>query len=166
MDVPRSYKTALGKLNAYRKEHSLRISSVRELVLKKVCQFKHPFTAEQLEEVCAEEHISKGTVYNALNLFLDAKILHAANRQRGRTMTEYELIASNPIRMQFECKKCGRVVEFRDQAIERLIKEHKYSNFTMQHLSMFVYGECKRCHRATTETGSETGSKRPRSSIE
>ena len=155
MDVLRSYRIACTKLNAYKKEHSLRASQVRDLVLEHVCQLPQPFTAEQLQEVCAAEHISKGTVYNALNLFLEAKILHAANRQSGRNLTEYELIASSPIRMQLECLKCGRVVEFRDKAVERLIKERKFSNFTMKHLSLFVYGECKLCRRITAETDSK-----------
>ena len=152
MDVLKSYKTASAKLNAYVQEHAMRTSQVREMVLEQVCQLRQPFTADQLVAACKPERISQGTVYNALDLFLEAKILHAADRQRGRIATEYELITGNAIRMQLECQRCGRLVEFHDKAIERLVMERKYSNFTIQHYSLFVYGECKLCRRLAKKT--------------
>ena len=54
--------------------------------------------------------------------------------------TEYEVVTSNQHRMQIICQKCGRVSDIQDKAIARLIKERKYSNFTLQHFSLFIYG--------------------------
>jgi Fe2+ or Zn2+ uptake regulation protein len=77
-----------------------------------------------------------------------AQILHATQRQRGAAATEYELIASrSSMRMQVVCTKCGRVQDIQDKAIAHLLQERKYSNFTMQYASVFVYGECKICRR-------------------
>ena len=60
---------------------------------------------------------------------------------------EYELIGSGVVRMEVICRKCGRVTEIHDKAITRLVQERKYSNFTPQQYSLFVYGECKVCRR-------------------
>lgn len=142
---------ALERLNAYIASHEMRFSPVREVVLEQACLLPQPFTADQLIEACLTEHVSQGTVYNCIRLFLDAQILHANERQRGRTSTEYEVITGNITRAQIICQKCGRVSNFRDPAIERFVRERKYSNFNIQHFSLFVYGECKRCKQKKTD---------------
>ena len=143
------FGTALTRLNAYIEEQGGRYSAVREVVLEKACSLPQPFTAEQLEEACRVDRISKGTIYNALRLFVNAHIVHAFDRQREHMTTEYELITGNPIRMQTVCEKCGRVHVFHDPAIERIIRERRYSNFNLQHFTVFVYGQCRRCKEKT-----------------
>lgn len=143
----RSYNAALERLYRYVREQEKRPSKVRNMVLAQVCQLAQPFTAEQLSKACEQDRISVGTVYNALNLFIDAGIVRAITRQRGKAATEYELITGSASRFLMICKKCGRTVELSDKAIARLIKERKYSNFNIQHFSIFVYGECKICRR-------------------
>lgn len=125
----------------------MRPTAERRMVLEQVCQLPQPFTAEQLIEVCSEQRISVGTVYNTLNLFISARILHAIERQRGKAATEYELIIGSQARMIVICERCGRQTELHDKAIDRLVRERRYSNFKMQHFSLFVYGECKICRR-------------------
>jgi len=127
------------------KAHNLRPSAVRNTVLEMVCQLHQPFTAEQLIELCSIEHISVGTVYNALEVFVKADILRGMQRQRGHSAIEYELINDRTRHMQFVCKKCGRTVDFSDDGISRLIEERKYTNFELQQYSLIVYGECKIC---------------------
>lgn len=136
---------ALERMNAYLQENGGRYSSVRETVLEHACMLPQPFTAEQLEASCQSEKISSGTIYNSLQLFLKANIIHATKRQKGHQATEYELITGNPIRMQRICQKCGRVTNFRAPALDRLIREQKTQSFFMQHYTLFVYGECRRC---------------------
>lgn len=144
---PKTHNAALRQLNAYLRAHEMRPSKVRDMVLAQICNLPQPFTAEQLVTACREERISVGTVYNALNLFVLAQILQLHDRQRGRMASEYELIVGSAMRMQVVCTKCGRVTEMHDKAIERLIKERKYANFNLQHVSLFVYGECKLCRK-------------------
>lgn len=143
------YHSAKERLKDYLNEKGLRPSVIRDLVLERACELPQPFTAHQLVDVCKAERISVGTVYNALNVFVAAQILHVIERQRGRAAMEYEVVTSNVTHMQFVCKKCGRTVEFNDKAIARLVKERKYSNFNMQHFSLLIYGECKICRTKT-----------------
>lgn len=141
------YRAALLALSNYVKTHGMRPSSVRNMVLELICQLPQPFTAQQLVKACEPEHISVATVYNVLELLVDAQILHVSNRQRGKTNNEYELIVLPRPRMQVVCLKCGRVTDIQDKAIERLVEERKYTNFEMQRFSLFIYGECRTCRR-------------------
>lgn len=141
--------SAQERLDGYLNEKGLRPSVVRNYVLEQVCELPQPFTAQQLAEACKAEHISVGTVYNALNVFVAAQILHVIERQRGRAAMEYELVTNGGSHMQYICKNCGRTVEINDKAIARLIKERKYTNFNMQHFTLLVYGECKICRTKT-----------------
>ena len=129
------------------KTHNMRPSAVRKVVLENVCNLHQPFTAEQLVEVCAIERISVATVYNALDTFTKADIIRGLLRQRGQGATLYELVIETPKHMQYICKKCGRIVDFNDKAIGRLIEERRYANFILQQYSLVVYGECKMCRK-------------------
>lgn len=93
-----------------------------------------------------------GTIYNSLNTFVDAQILRATERQRGKAATEYELITGSSNRLQIVCKKCGRVTDITDKAITTLVQNRKYSNFNMQHFSLFIYGECRICRKKKIKT--------------
>lgn len=141
------YKSVHARLSAYVREHDMRESMVRDMVLMQICQLQQPFTAEQLKAACASERISKGSIYNALNLFIAAGIIHEYDRRIGQTVTEYELITSARSHMQIVCRNCGRRTNFNDKAIMRLVNERKYSNFTAQRFTLVVYGECKVCRR-------------------
>ena len=143
----KTYEAALQKLDEYMQEKNMRRSTVRNIVLEHLCSLKQPFTAEQLVEVCQNDRISVGTVYNCLTLFISAHILYAIDRQRGQAATEYELAISKHNRLQIVCTKCGRVTPFRDKAIESLIRERKYTNFNLARYSLLIYGECKLCRR-------------------
>jgi len=136
-------------LYKYLRLHNMRPSRVRNMVLEQVFALKQPFTADQLKAACEAERISVGTVYNALNLFVDAQVLHSFRRQEGQLATEYELITTSSNKIQMICQKCGRVQNVSAAAITSVIKDHKYSNFNMQHFTLYVYGECKICRVKT-----------------
>ena len=129
----------------YIKKNGMRPSMVRRFVLEKVCNLKQPFTADQLVEVCKAERISKGTVYNCLDLYIKAGILNGLQRQQGMGSSEYELTIGTGKQMQYICSKCGRTVEFSSRAISQMIELHKYRNFDLQKYSLIVYGQCKVC---------------------
>jgi len=140
----KAYKVALERLNTYIREHKMRPSKERSLILTKICQLPQPFTAEQLTEVCQKEDVSRATVYNTLKLFLLAQILCSIKREHGSTFTKYEII-TGLVRMQTVCTRCGKVTEFHDKAIASMLFDRVYSNYVTKRLSITVYGECKIC---------------------
>ena len=151
MKKERIYANALGRLYRYAKTHNLRPAAIRKIVLEQTCYLHQPFVAEQLIEACKQERISTATIYNSLRIFVKAGILRESKRHLGQPVTEYELISDNVKHMQLICKTCGRITDFSDRAIGRLIEERKYQNFNMQHYSLIVYGECKICRSKKIE---------------
>ena len=145
----RSYSSALTQFRRYLLDNDKKPTKVRSMVLEHACQLSQPFTADQLFEACKADMISIGTVYNTLSLLIDAQVIHAIKRQRGKAATEYEIITGTANRLQIVCKKCGRKADFTDPVIARMIKEHKYYNFNMLNYSLIVYGECKICRIKT-----------------
>ena len=146
--TPKTYEAALERLNAYIKDHNMRRSVVREMILEQVVALPQPFTAEQLAKACKAERISVGSVYNVLSVFIDAQIVHAFQRQRGQNATEYELTTVVENCIQMICGRCKRATTIHDKAIEHLIAIRKYSNFNPHHYTLFIYGECKHCRQA------------------
>lgn len=147
MKGAKTYEQLQEQLDEYILSHNMRPSKVRDMVLRAACQLPQPFTADDLAKKCTEERISVGTVYNVLNLLILAQILHAIQRQRGKAATEYELVRESSAHMQVVCPKCGRISEFTEPSIIRLVHERRYSNFIAKYFTLVVYGECRVCRK-------------------
>ena len=140
------YESALNRLHEYVAVHPMRYSEARLKVLESACGLEQPFTAEQLSTVCVgTQRVAMGTVYNALNLFIKAGIVHANERQWGKNVTSYEVVLDNPTHMQLVCERCGRTAEFHDKAIERIVRNKRLANFEKHHFTLIVYGKCRKC---------------------
>ncbi len=140
------YKASLRVLNAYIWEQKLRHTMERETVLEIVCSLPQPFQPMQVIAAAAVKRISQATVYNCLSLFEKIGIIHLLER-KTRSKAQYEVITTHTNRLRLICKKCGRESEFKDLAITNAVRLRKYSNFTPEHFTIFVYGECKHCRK-------------------
>lgn len=147
MKPEEKYRIAMGKLNEYLYKHKMRHTIEREMVLGRVCELRSPFDAEQLIAACQNDRISRTTVKNTLSLLTSARILHCLFKQYESKKAEYELVLNDNIHMQMRCMECGRVVDFKDLPIENLVRARKYSNFKIEHFSLYVYGRCKTCRK-------------------
>lgn len=142
------YKVALEMLNEYIATNKLRKTQERYIILRQICNFPSQFTADQLAVLCAQElTVSRATIYNSLQLFLDCGLIVAHPLYAGSKVTAYELAIAKNSTMHFQCSKCGRVVTFENKAIDNSIKGYKYSNFIPSNYSVYVFGECKICRR-------------------
>lgn len=146
------YKAAEAKLETYIGEHHLRHTQERCIILRHICELETPFCAEDVLESVKADFISQGTVYNTLQLLMSARILQEIHRPHPGNKTEYELQQKGQAKMLMVCQRCGREVEIKDKAIESIVRLHKYSNFNMEHFSLYIYGECKVCRRLTHKT--------------
>ena len=143
--LQKTYEQAVDRLSQYLDERGMRFTVERKFILEQVCSLPQPFSAAQLRALCKAQRLTRATIYNSINLLCDAHVLHTLKRGAGMSTTEYELVGRPTTRMQMVCKRCGRITEFRDATISELIKKHRYTNFDMQHYSLYVYGECKAC---------------------
>ncbi|MCQ2311714.1 MAG: transcriptional repressor [Paludibacteraceae bacterium] len=141
------YPAAEQRMNEYICAHNMRHTQERRTVLRCVCNLKHPFTADQLVEQTAKVFVSQATTYNVIRLLLNARVLHEVQRPGfgGKSGYEVALVSQDSIRMI--CTKCGREVALADKAISALVRRRRYTNFDMDHYSLYVYGACKVCRR-------------------
>lgn len=72
-----------------------------------------------------------------------SSMLPSARKDTRQRSTK--LITGNSIRMQRICQKCGRTTNFRSPAIDYIIREQKTQSFFMQHYTLLLYGECRKC---------------------
>lgn len=86
------------------------------------------------------EDIGLATVYRVLNQFDDAGILTRHHFEGGKSV--FELTGANH-HDHLVCLKCGKVVEFEDDVIERRQLEIAAANgIKLTHHSLYMYGEC------------------------
>lgn len=148
MDTDDLYESCKAQLRDYIDREGLRHTQERDTLLRHICQSSQPFAVSELVEKGKNDHISQATVYNTLTLLVSARILHkVSGGSANHRSTLYELFTRQDARMEFVCRRCGRVVAFDDKILEDWVRAHKYNNFTPQTFSLYVYGECKTCKR-------------------
>ncbi|MCM1034146.1 MAG: transcriptional repressor [Paludibacter sp.] len=146
------YEDAAVRLREYLKDNGLRCTPERLFLLKQICSYKRNFTAELLiKDMQSVVRVSTGTVYNTLDLLCACHIIRKLSLQHKVRVVEYELLRGNAHTMRFVCTNCGRMVDFKDKAIENILKGKRFSNFVMNDFSLSVYGTCKICRRKTKQ---------------
>lgn len=142
------YEKAKALFETYLTEQDFRHTPERYHVLSYCCEVGGLFSMDQIVALAAKDFISRNTVYNTVNLLQKAKIVHSLNKQyESSKKPMFEIAIGGNTHTQFVCTKCGRISEFKPQAIETVIMSRKYTNFVPEHFTLYVYGECKLCRR-------------------
>lgn len=88
------------------------------------------------------EEIGLATVYRVLNQFDDAGLLNRHHFEGGKSVFEISHKAHHD---HLVCLKCGKVVEFEDDTIEKrqeaVAKTH---DMKLVNHSLYLYGECNK----------------------
>jgi Fur family ferric uptake transcriptional regulator len=94
----------------------------------------------------ANPKIGYTTVYRTMKLL--ARLGLAEERKFADRGTRYEPISKGEHHDHFICLKCGKIIEFEDEAIESLQKEiaERYHFEILRH-RMELYGRCADCGR-------------------
>ncbi len=100
-------------------------------------------SAEDVYKILLEQHeeIGLATVYRVLNQFDDAGIVSRHHFEGGKSVFE---LSHKQHHDHLVCLKCGIVVEFEDNIIEKrqedIAKTHKIK---LTNHSLYLYGECE-----------------------
>ncbi len=87
------------------------------------------------------EEIGLATVYRVLNQFDDAGIVSRHHFEGGKSV--FELSGSHH-HDHLVCLKCGKVIEFEDETIERRqLDIAKENGIKLTNHSLYLYGECE-----------------------
>ncbi|MDD3194652.1 MAG: transcriptional repressor [Paludibacter sp.] len=118
----------------------------RFAILEKIYSIEGHFNAETLYELMQQEYrVSLATVYNTLDLLLEAGLI--LKHQFDGQPAQYEKAIGASMHNHSVCTVCGHIKEFTDKKILQAIKAKEFANFESTHYSLYVYGVCKKCQK-------------------
>jgi Fur family ferric uptake transcriptional regulator len=133
---------------AYLRDHSLPVTAQRMAIAEVVLGSDSHLSAEDIERELAVRGAAVGTatVYRTLEVLVRSGLV--VERDFGEGFRRYEPARGQPNHEHLICTVCGRVVEFRDERLERmtmLIAEaHGYHS---QRHRLVIEGICPDCRR-------------------
>jgi len=144
MDI-KTHSDLQKQLTAYLVKKKLRKTEERYTILQQICEFPGHFDIITLHEnlESLNFHVSKATLYNNLDLFIEAGLIvrHFITPQT----VQYELRSLAETHQHLICTHCGDVKEIRNQTLKANIGNLKLRRFTPEFSSLYIYGICSRC---------------------
>ncbi len=107
------------RLEAYLRDRGLKMTVARETVLRAFLGLERHVSAEELYDEARrlDPSIGQATVFRTIKLLADAGLAREACRDDGAR--QYEHAWKHGHHDHLMCVRCGAVVEFQDDAIER-----------------------------------------------
>ncbi len=135
----------------YLEKHSQRKTTERFAILDEIYSLNEHFDIEQLFKLLKGEkyHVSRATVYNTMELLLDANLV--MKHQFGKNLALYEKSYAYKQHDHLICNDCEHVFEFCDpriQQIQSMIGD--LLKFNIDHHSLHLFGKCKELAEAGT----------------
>ena len=133
------------KFNEYLDAHNLRRTTERYAILQRIMDINGHFTIEELQQLIDSDgfHVSRSTVYNTVELLIEADMLrrHVFEGMQA----QYERITLPHTHLI--CNVCGKVKEVRDPNFAAFMNARRFNAFNTDHYSLYVYGTCSNCAR-------------------
>jgi Fur family ferric uptake transcriptional regulator len=142
---------ALADLDSLRPAGSKR-SSKRESILNVFLRHEGHLSADDLYDLTHREdqHISRATVYRALQWMVEAGIARKVDFGEGRFRFEHSY--RHPRHFHLICQSCNRSSEFLSSDIEALIEEIAAArSFSSRQSVLQIYGTCEECRTGRAE---------------
>jgi Fur family ferric uptake transcriptional regulator len=133
------------------RENGLAFTAARAAILRGIVASRGHFDADALHERLrrAGKTLSSATIYRTLPLFVRSGIIRETLRSRGRA--RYEPSWGRGHHDHLECLVCGRIIEFRDEELERLqdrvCRTHRFR--PVEH-RLGIRGYCAACGGMST----------------
>ncbi|QDT52683.1 Ferric uptake regulation protein [Caulifigura coniformis] len=128
----------------------LRMTRERSILTEEIFADHEHFDAEQLIQRLAQrtdgKRVSRSTIYRILPLLEEAGMLRKVARQDGRDVYEHDY--GYPRHDHMICRKCNRLVEFKNTRVRELVEEIASEHgFRTEAHRLEVYGLCRTCSR-------------------
>ncbi|MDR3252619.1 MAG: transcriptional repressor [Tannerella sp.] len=129
----------------YLKKKKQRLTTEREAIFNKVCNFMELFTLEVIWQELDKEnfHVSRASVYNTIKLMMDAKIVVC--HQFTNSLFKYELSCVSEGFIYIICNECETVSKLQDEKLTRYCAAVKTPKFTREYYALYFHGLCSKC---------------------
>ncbi|HET6579178.1 MAG TPA: Fur family transcriptional regulator [Gemmatimonadales bacterium] len=138
----------LDRFRRYLRDHRQPVTRQRDLVARIVfLSDDHP-SVEAIRRTLKErgEHVGMATVYRTLEVLVESGLVRA--HDFGEGFKRYEPMPAQAHHEHLICERCGRVVEFQNEPLERMLPiiadEHGFQ--PLRH-RVEVYGVCRDCRQ-------------------
>ena len=137
----------MAAFTAYMTKHGLRKTPERYAIYKHVLAMPHHFFIDDLYAQMESEgyHVSRATVYNTVNMLLDAGLVRQL--KFGKSPARYETSAGPARHHHLVCTVCGKIREITDAEIDACLDQRTYRGFMPQYSDLKIYGICRQCLR-------------------
>ncbi len=143
---PSEQSQLLEEFRRYLREHGLPVTTQREQVAEVVLDAAGHLSVEDIEQRLRERslHIGKATVYRTLDILARSGMI--TERDFGEGFRRYERVPGHPHHEHLICTRCGKVIEFTNDRLERLkaLVAEEYG-FQHHHHRLDIYGVCREC---------------------
>jgi Fur family ferric uptake transcriptional regulator len=128
------------------KDRGLRFTAERKAILEAITLIDGHYDVESLFAWLKNKNkqISIATIYRAVPLFVESGIIKEAITKDDRS--HYESLYGKEHHDHLICIKCGTIIEFKDESIERLQNlVCKQFNFKPLEHKLSIRGYCAKC---------------------
>lgn len=126
-------------ITEYLKKHSIQPTYQRIKIYEYLSKNKTHPTADEIYRALVKENptLSKTTVYNTLNFFVEKEIVLLITIEENEARYD----ADTSVHGHFKCKKCGKVYDFKVTHIEA----EGLEMFQIDEKGVYYKGVCKEC---------------------
>ena len=137
-------------LDNYLTMNNHRKTPERYAILRAVYSMEGHFTLDELgQKLMADDRflVSRATLYNTLNLFLELRLVI---RHRFQGTTKYEACYAGDSHCHQICTVCGKVTEVKSPEITDAIEAMHLKRFRKDGFTLYIYGICSTCSARMT----------------
>ena len=138
--------TVVERFVGYLRQHNLPVTAQRLAIAEVLLASDRHLSAEEVagELTKRGQKVGTATVYRAIDTLLESGLL--VERDFGEGFRRFEPARDEPNHEHLICTVCGRVVEFREERLERmtmlLAEQH---DFARQRHKLVIEGICGTC---------------------
>ncbi len=139
-------KSAEQLFTEFLRTKGLRFTRERRNILSEIMKTHSHFEVEDIYMRLRKKNIkvSQASIYRTLPLLVESGIV--LKTPCDKMTARYEHVIGHKHHDHMVCMKCGKVIEFRDQNIEKLQeKDAKKHRFEMLGHRLVISGLCERC---------------------
>ncbi len=138
----------LERFRRHLRDRHLPVTRQRDLVARTVLTSDEHLSAEAIQKHLKElgEHVGTATIYRTLDVLVRSGLVRA--HDFGEGFKRYEPMPQQAHHEHLICLRCGQVVEFQNERLERMLPiiadEHAFQH---QRHRVEIYGLCRDCRR-------------------